>query len=111
MAARLRSEAFGAGLEARRLRPEVVLKRTGQGIILQFAHWEVSVSEEALDRIPVLHELLAERRYLSRDNIDKESARVVALLDAQGCFMPELAHELRLRDLLQRFQPIRSLFY
>jgi hypothetical protein len=107
----LRPGALGARLEVRRLRPEVVLKRTDQGIILQFAHWEVCVPEDAVDRIPVLHQLLADRRYLSRDNLDKESARVVALLDAQGCFIPEAANELRLRDLLQRFQPIRSLFY
>ncbi|WP_456721185.1 MULTISPECIES: hypothetical protein [unclassified Bradyrhizobium] len=67
--------------------------------------------KEALDRVPILRQLLAQRSYGSRQRLDRESAGVVALLDAQGCFMPEAVRELRLCDLLHRFQPIRSLFY
>lgn len=111
MAAPLRTESFSVGLEARKLRPEVVLARTDQGILLRFAHWEVCIPTESLDRVPILRQLLAERRYGSCDDLDRESAGVLALLDAQGCFMPEEVAELRLCDLLHRFQPIRSLFY
>lgn len=111
MATPLRAEPFGVELEARRLRPEVVLKQTAEGIHLQFAHWEVHLPQEALERVPILHQLLAERGFSPRHHLDRESASVVALLDAQGCFTPEPVHVLRLRDLLQRFQPIRSLFY
>jgi len=107
----LRTQPPGVGSGARRLRPEVVLERTDEGILLRFAHWEVRLPQESIDRVPILRQLLAERRYGSRNGLDRESAGVVALLDAQGCFMPEAVHELCLRELLQRFQPIRSIFY
>ena len=111
MPAPLRTEPSGVGPGGRMLRPEVFLKRTDEEILLRFAHWEVRLPQDSADRIPVLRQLLAKRRCGSGTGMDRESAGIVALLDAQGCFMPEAVHELRLRELLRRFQPIRSVFY
>lgn len=93
------------------LRPEVAVTSDGAGgVRVNFALWEVSFPREAVRAVPSLSRLLTDRR-ISRFATDMAGASVMELLAAQGCFLPALGSEIRLKDVVSLFQPIRSHFY
>ena len=92
------------------LRPEVSLRRDEDGVHIWFAHWEVGLSSQALDDAPEIADLLANRCIRDTD-LSSSGAAVIALLDAQGCFLPIVDREVSVRDILALFQPLRSKFY
>jgi len=96
------------GFQVRELRPSVVFYDDGQHTHISFAHWKVEVPSHAIKADESLRELMATRRV---ENLPPEGRGVLALLEAQGCFLPARPKKLTARAVLRLFQPLRSQLY
>jgi hypothetical protein len=96
------------GLQARVLRPSVAFYDDGQHTHISFAHWKVEVPSHAIEADESLRELMATRRV---QKVPPEGRGVLALLEAQGCFLPARPEKLTARAVLRLFQPLRSQLY
>jgi hypothetical protein len=77
---------------------------------ISFADWQVDVPRDALGDAPELRDLAATRR-VRREHCTPSTAALITLLEAQGCFLPTIAGDVALRDVVALFQPIRSKLY
>lgn len=97
-------------MEALSLRPEVRVRTDDENVLLEFAHWTVTLPGSAVFTDEALAKLLAGRE-ISPAALSEQSTRIVSLLDAQGCLLPALPEEMTARDVLKLFQPLRSHLY
>jgi hypothetical protein len=91
-------------------RPEVVVNGGAEGVRIKFAHWEIVLPQGAFVDAPELQELLAKRSVVRR-SYGPGAASLVALLRAQGCFLPKLSSHTSPAGLIDLFQPLRSNLY
>jgi len=91
------------------LRPSVVISEATGGLLIRYAHWELSVPASAVGASQMLRVLAADRTVLQPT--DSAARGVLSLLAAQGCFVPTIGEELRLAEVLRLFQPLRSEMY
>jgi hypothetical protein len=96
------------GVQARALRPGVVFDEDGGHTCISFAHWKVQFPSHVIKADESLQELMATRRVR---NVPPEDRGILALLEAQGCFLPARPERLTARAVLRLFQPLRSELY
>jgi len=92
------------------LRPEVTVGDDGANTSISFAHWQVSLPSNTIHGNNALVDFVTSRR-LEPHALDEEARGLYALLDAQGCFLPDLPDKLTAREILRLFQPLRSQLY
>ncbi len=102
-------DADSAPAIARRLRPEVALRREGAAARISFAHWETSFPLDTANAADF--DELFRHRTLTRAAQGGSGPAIARLLEAQGCFLSLAADEVPLRDVVLLIQPIRSLLY
>jgi hypothetical protein len=91
------------------LRPSVAISEEADGLLIRYAHWELSVPASAVGASQMLRALATDRTVLQP--ADSVARGVLSLLAAQGCFVPTIGEQLQLADVLRLFQPIRSEMY
>lgn len=96
--------------QVKTLRPEVKIEDNGTETSIAFAHWQVSVPSDAIRKDGALLNLVRRRR-LELASVNEQAHGLYALLDAQGCFLPNRPERLTSRAVLRMFQPIRSQLY
>jgi len=98
------------GALTRTLRPEVAIGDDGTNTSIAFAHWRVSIPTEEVTNHHALGEFVKSRR-LQIHGLDEQTEGLYALLEAQGCFLPDRPERLTARRVLHMFQPVRSQLY
>jgi hypothetical protein len=94
------------------LRAEVELVHDDQADRIRFAHWEVALPPGFLKDHVDLRDVLCRIAPASSVEQSSESAGVIALLDAQGCFASEGALEqCTLQQLRRIFDRLKSAWY
>jgi hypothetical protein len=91
------------------LRPNVAISETADNFSIRYAHWELKLPSAAVSASGSLRELTGDRSVAQP--VDHDARGVVALLAAQGCFIPALPQDLSPADVLTLFQPLRSEMY
>ncbi len=97
-------------LQMKVLRPDVRLGEDGDQTSISFAHWQVDLPSEVIQTSAPLLEFIRTRR-VQPHLLDESGWGLVALLEAQGCFLPALPDRLTARSVLKLFQPLRSQLY
>lgn len=92
------------------LRPRVELELDETHLRIAFALWEARVPVGVLDRAPEFRDLVVQR-CLAAHPSDPAGAALVALLEAEGCFLPRARPVIPLRDVPALFLPLRSQLY
>jgi hypothetical protein len=97
-------------LRVKTLRPEVTLRGDGGNTSISFAHWQVTLPADSIQRNSALVDFVTSRR-IDPHGLDDEARGLFALLDAQGCFLLDPPNRLTAREVLRLFQPLRSQLY
>lgn len=98
------------GAPTKTLRPEVAIVDDGTNTSISFAHWQVSIPIQEVAGNSVLADFV-KSRCLQAHDLDEATHGLCALLDAQGCFLPDPPERLTRREVLRLFQPLRSQLY
>ncbi len=93
-----------------RLRPEVAVRRSEESVEIAYALWKTSIPLTSVSGSEGLNLLLCDRS-IDVSRLDGSGTAVASLLEAQGCFIPRAPQQFASHDVLEYFNPVRSLLY
>lgn len=107
MSLRLETPPRSPGL----LRDAVSVAFAEDRVRVQHALWQVDLPAAWVREHPVVHALLSRQETKATALADPHAAPLAQLLDAQGCFVPDLKPTYALREIQALFDPLRSQWF